>query len=55
MTKKPVRDPHIEPSAGLPPISTGKKARIFTSMQEIWDRMPQVSDSTKIFEEDRDR
>jgi prevent-host-death family protein len=50
-----------EPVAELRPISAqsrmpaGKKARIFTSMKEIWARMPQVGDSTKIFEEDRDR
>jgi prevent-host-death family protein len=50
-----------EPVAELRPISAqsrmpaGKKARIFTSMKEIWARMPQVGDSTKIIEEDRDR
>jgi len=50
-----------EPVAELRPISVpscmpvDKKGRIFDSMQEIWARMPQVSDSTKIIEEDRDR
>jgi prevent-host-death family protein len=50
-----------EPVAELRPITAparmpaGKKARIFDSMREIWARMPQVSDSTKIIEEDRDR
>ena len=50
-----------EPVAELRPITapsympSAKKARIFDSMREIWDRMPQVSDSTKIIEEDRDR
>ena len=50
-----------EPVAELRPItaplrmSAGKKARIFDSMREIWARMPKVSDSTKIIEEDRDR
>jgi|GEM_PF-906319 prevent-host-death family protein len=50
-----------EPVAELRPITTpsrmpaGKKARIFDSMNEIWARMPQVSDSTKMIEEDRDR
>ena len=36
-------------------LPTSKKARIFDSMREIWARMPQVGDSTKIVEEDRDR
>jgi len=50
-----------EPVAELRPITTpspmaaGKKARIFTSMRRIWARMPQVSDSTKMIEEDRSR
>jgi prevent-host-death family protein len=49
-----------EPVAELRPITapsrmpTGKKALIFESMQKIWARMPQVGDSTKIVEEDRD-
>jgi prevent-host-death family protein len=50
-----------EPVAELRPITepsrmpAAKKARIFDSMREIWGRMPQVGDSTKIVEEDRDR
>ena len=50
-----------EPVAELRPISSsrrmpaGKKARIFASMRKMWARMPQVSDSTKILEEDRSR
>jgi len=50
-----------EPVAELRPITSpqcmpaDKKARIFTSMRRIWDRMPQVGDSTKILEEDRSR
>ena len=50
-----------EPVAELRPISApphmpaGEKARIFTSMRKIWARMPHVSDSTKILEEDRSR
>ena len=50
-----------EPVAELRPISpprgmpAGKKARIFASMRKMWARMPQVSDSTKILEEDRNR
>jgi prevent-host-death family protein len=50
-----------EPVAELRPITApprmpgAKKARIFDSMREVWARMPQVGDSTKIIEEDRDR
>jgi prevent-host-death family protein len=50
-----------EPVAELRPLTApqhmpaDEKARIFAAMQEIWARMPQVSDSTKIIEEDRDR
>ena len=50
-----------EPVAELRPVTTPrrvdahKKARIFASMRRIWARMPQVSDSTKIIEEDRNR
>lgn len=50
-----------EPVAELRPITdpkrmpAGAKTRIFTSMRKLWARMPQVSDSTKILEEDRGR
>ena len=50
-----------EPIAELRPVTApssmpaGKKALIFDAMREIWARMPQVGDSTKIIEEDRDR
>ena len=50
-----------EPVAELRPIPSPrrmpavKKTRIFDSMRGIWARMPKVSDSTKIIEEDRDR
>jgi prevent-host-death family protein len=50
-----------EPVAELRPISAplrmpaDTKARIFTSMRKIRARMPEVGDSTKIVEEDRDR
>ncbi len=37
------------------PMRAAKKARIFKSMQDIWDGMPQVGDSTDILEEDRNR
>jgi len=49
------------PVAELRPITAparmaeAKKASIFTSMEEIWRQMPQVGDSAKIIEEDRDR
>jgi prevent-host-death family protein len=50
-----------EPVAELRPISSpsrmpaGSKKRIFDSMRDLWAGMPQVNDSTKIIEEDRDR
>jgi prevent-host-death family protein len=50
-----------EPVAELRPVSapprmpSAKKARIFASMREVWARMPDVGDSAKIIEEDRDR
>jgi prevent-host-death family protein len=50
-----------EPVAELRPITApprmpdAKKARIFDSMREIWARMPQLADSTRIVEEDRNR
>ena len=50
-----------EPVAELRPITSpsrmpaDKKARIFTSMRRVWARMPQVGDSTKILEEDRNK
>jgi prevent-host-death family protein len=50
-----------EPVAELRPVTApssmpaASKALIFDAMREIWTRMPQVGDSTKIIEEDRDR
>jgi len=50
-----------EPVAELRPVTAplrmnpAKKTRIFTSMEEVWSRLPQVGDSPKIIEEDRDR
>ena len=50
-----------EPVAELRPITApsrmpdAKKTEIFDSMRKIWARMPQVTDSTRIIEEDRDR
>lgn len=45
----------LRPITASPRMPAGKKARIFTSMRKIWDRMPHVGDSTTILEEDRDR
>lgn len=50
-----------EPVAELRPITApshmpaATKARVFDSMRDIWDRMPQAGDSTRMIEEDRDR
>jgi len=45
----------LRPITAAPHISAARKARIFTSMRRIWARMPRVSDSTKIIEDDRSR
>jgi prevent-host-death family protein len=45
----------LRPITAPPPMPARKKARIFDSMRNVWARMPQVSDSTKILEEDRSR
>jgi prevent-host-death family protein len=45
----------LRPITAPPRMAAAKKALIFESMQEIWARMPQVGDSTKIVEEDRNR
>jgi prevent-host-death family protein len=45
----------LRPITAPPRMPAGKKTRIFDSMQDIWARMPQVGDNTKIIEEDRDR
>jgi prevent-host-death family protein len=45
----------LRPITAPPRMPVAKRARIFNSMRAIWDRMPQVGDSTKIIEEDRDR
>jgi prevent-host-death family protein len=45
----------LRPITASPRMPAAKKARIFTSMRKIWDRMPHVGDSTTILEEDRDR
>lgn len=43
----------LRPITAPPRMPTAKKTRIFTSMRKIWARMPQVGDSAKILEEDR--
>ena len=45
----------LRPIGARPAIPAAKKARIFTSMRKIWNRMPQAGDSTKSLEEDRSR
>lgn len=45
----------LRPLSAPPRIAAARKARIFASMREVWARMPEESDSTKIIEEDRDR
>lgn len=45
----------LRPITAPPRMPADKRARIFDSMREIWARMPQVGDSTKIIEDDRDR
>ena len=45
----------LRPMTAPPATTPGTKARIFSSMRKIWARMPEVSDSTKILEEDRSR
>jgi len=45
----------LRPITAPPRMAAGKKARLFTSMRRIWARMPQVSNSTRILEEDRSR
>jgi len=45
----------LRPVAARPRMAADKKARLFTSMKKVWDKMPQVGDSTKILEEDRSR
>ena len=45
----------LRPLSSPPRMPAVKKARNFNSMRKIWARMPQVSDSTKILEEDRSR
>ncbi len=49
-----------EPIAELRPvsqprISARQKAQIFRSMEKFWSRMPQLGDSTRILEDDRNR
>ncbi len=43
----------LRPVTSPPHMTAAKKARIFVSMQKVWDRMPRVNDSTKIIKDDR--
>jgi len=45
----------LRPLTAPPHVTAAKKARIFTSMRRIWARMPRVSNSTKMIEDDRSR
>jgi len=45
----------LRPITAPPRLGGGKKARIFTSMRSVWARMPQLGDSTRLLEEERDR
>jgi prevent-host-death family protein len=45
----------LRPLSARPEMPAARKTRIFTSMRRVWARMPQVSDSTRILEEDRSR
>jgi len=45
----------LRPITASPRLADAKKAQIFDSMRAIWARMPQVTDSAEILEEDRDR
>lgn len=45
----------LRPVSAPPRMPAGRKARIFSSMRKIWARMPPVSDSTEIIEQDRNR
>lgn len=45
----------LRPITALPRMPAAAKTRIFDSMRKIWDRMPQLDDSTTLIEEDRSR
>ena len=45
----------LRPLTKSPGISAAKKEEIFRSMQELWNRLPPVSDSTLDLEDDRNR
>jgi antitoxin (DNA-binding transcriptional repressor) of toxin-antitoxin stability system len=45
----------LRPVTGRSGMPDDRKALIFDAMREIWTRLPQVGDSTKMIEEDRDR
>jgi prevent-host-death family protein len=45
----------LRPITADPRVAEARKAQIFDSMRALWARMPHVSDSARILEEDRDR
>ena len=45
----------LRPLTAVPRMQAAQKAKIFASMQRIWNRMPQFDDSTRIVSEDRSR
>jgi prevent-host-death family protein len=45
----------LRPVAAPSRIAAESKARIFSSMQKMWSRLPQTGDSAKILEDDRSR
>jgi len=45
----------LRPLTAVPRMPAAQKAKIFASMQRIWNRMPQFDDSTRIVSEDRSR
>lgn len=45
----------LRPLTALSGMPSAKKTAIFASMRNLWARMPQVRDSTKILDEDRSR
>ncbi len=45
----------LRPITAPPQMPASKKALIFKSMEKIWNRMPQIGDSTTIIGDDRSR
>lgn len=45
----------LRPVTSPRPMAAAKKARIFATMQRVWDRAPRVGDSAQILDDDRGR